>query len=78
MVGVELVQDRVSRRPFPAADATGWQVCLAARGEGVSVRPLGDTIVIMPPLSIEESELERVAQAVAHGLDAVSGVRNAR
>ena len=78
MVGVELVQHRDTKRPFPSADATGWQVCLAARDEGVSVRPLGDTIVIMPPLSIEEAELERISGAVSHGLDAVTAVRSAR
>jgi adenosylmethionine-8-amino-7-oxononanoate aminotransferase len=69
MVGVELVRDRERRDPFPASDAIGWRTCLAARDLGVFVRPLGDVIVLAPPLSIEEDELVRICEAVTYGLD---------
>ena len=46
-----------------------WSACLGARDRGVFVRPLGETIVVMPPLSIEERELEQICEAVRYGLD---------
>ena len=71
MVGLELVRDRTTRESFPSADAIGWEVCMAARDRGVFVRPLGDVVVIMPPLSIEEEELVQIAEAVQYGLGEV-------
>ena len=68
MVGLELVRDRPTRESFPSADAIGWKVCMATRDRGVFVRPLGDVVVIMPPLSIEEEELTQIAEAVGYGL----------
>ena len=38
----------------------GHQVVLEARGRGAIIRPLGDTVVLMPPLAINEVELERL------------------
>ena len=68
MVGLELVRDRPTRESFPSADAIGWKVCMATRDRGVFIRPLGDVVVIMPPLSIEEDELTQIAEAVGYGL----------
>ncbi len=72
MVGIELVADRKTREPLPPAREAGWRVCLAARDRGVFIRPLGDVIVLMPPLSIGEDELVRICEAVAYGLERVS------
>lgn len=44
----------------------GYEVCDRARAEGVILRPLGDTVIWMPPLSITEDEigiLERATTA---------------
>lgn len=48
MVGIQLVEDRATRKPFPAEKRIGHQVTLAARKQGVIIRPLGDVIVLMP------------------------------
>ena len=71
MVGIELVADRDSRRRFDSGARVGAGVCMAARERGVLLRPLGDVVVLMPPLSIEEDELAQICEAVSHGLDAV-------
>ena len=71
MVGLELVADRETREPLAPAVEGGWRACLGARERGVFIRPLGDVIVLMPPLSIEEDELVRITEAVAYGLDRV-------
>jgi adenosylmethionine-8-amino-7-oxononanoate aminotransferase len=73
MCGVELVQDRASKRRFAAGERIGHRVCLALRSRGVLLRPLGDVIVLMPPLSVSEAELRRVAAALLAGLTEVLG-----
>jgi adenosylmethionine-8-amino-7-oxononanoate aminotransferase len=62
MVGLELVADRQTRQPFPVARRTGHRVVLEARKLGAILRPLGDVIVLMPPLCISLSELETLCQ----------------
>ena len=71
--GIELVADRETRAAFPAADRVGMRVCRAARDKGVFLRPLGDTIVWMPPLSVTEEELVLLGESVVHGLETVFG-----
>jgi adenosylmethionine-8-amino-7-oxononanoate aminotransferase len=58
MAGIELVQDRQARRPFPPERRTGTSVCRRAREQGVLLRPLGDVVVVMPPLAIDDSLLD--------------------
>ncbi len=62
MVGIELVQDKASREAFPVARRVGHRVILAARKLGAILRPLGDVIVLMPPLCITPAELETLAR----------------
>jgi Adenosylmethionine-8-amino-7-oxononanoate aminotransferase len=62
--GVELVADRATRAPFPAGERRGMRVCRAARRHGVFLRPLGDVVVVMPPLTITPGELDRIAAAL--------------
>ncbi|MFN8645659.1 MAG: adenosylmethionine--8-amino-7-oxononanoate transaminase [Gemmatimonadales bacterium] len=66
--GIELVQDRATRAPFPAAERRGMRVCRAARARGVFLRPLGDTIVLMPPLTITGDEITALVDAIEHGI----------
>jgi len=58
MVGLELVADKGTREPFPPAQRTGHRVTLAARELGAILRPLGDVIILMPPLCITAAELD--------------------
>ena len=60
MVGIELVADRESREEYPAAAKIGHKVILAARNRGLIIRPLGNVIVLMPPLAITREELDRL------------------
>ena len=58
MVGIEL-------EGFPLAARMGHQVTRAARRRGAIVRPLGDVVVLMPPLAISEEELRHLVQITA-------------
>jgi adenosylmethionine-8-amino-7-oxononanoate aminotransferase len=55
MVGIELGL-------FPIADRIAHQVTLAARRRGAIVRPLGDVLVLMPPLAISHRDLRRLVE----------------
>ena len=64
MCGIELVADRGTKAVFPPGQRTGFHICLSLRDRGIFLRPLGDVIVLMPPLSSTESELRHLAGAV--------------
>lgn len=64
MCGVELVADRATKAWFAAGDRVGSALCLAMRERGVYVRPLGDVIVLMPPLSATPEELRHLATSL--------------
>ena len=51
----------------------GARVTLEARRQGVIVRPLGDVVVLMPPLSITGAEIDRLVSAVRDAIAAVTG-----
>lgn len=57
MVGIELVADKGTKEPYLAEAQVGWRVVRRARQLGVVIRPLGDVIVLMPPLAISLQEL---------------------
>lgn len=49
----------------------GRRVCAAAAGQGVLLRPLGDVIVVMPPLTTTAAEIERIVDVIAFSLGEV-------
>jgi adenosylmethionine---8-amino-7-oxononanoate aminotransferase len=61
MTGIELIG-------FDPALRMGHEVSLAARRRGAIVRPLGDVVVLMPPLSISEADLRRLVSITAEAI----------
>jgi adenosylmethionine---8-amino-7-oxononanoate aminotransferase len=72
MVGIELVAERTTRAPYPAAARTGMAVAERARDEGVIIRPLSDVVVLMPPLAMPAPDIERLAAATIRAIDHVT------
>ena len=68
IAAIELVRDEATKAPYPWVENRGQRVCDFVRGEGVLLRPLGNVIVIMPPLSITLDELDRICLAIEHGI----------
>ncbi len=60
MVGIELVEDRKIKASYAPEVRIGHKVIKEARKHGVIIRPLGDVIVLMPPLSITTDQLDRL------------------
>ncbi len=73
MAGVELVADKATKDPFPPALGLGDEVCRRARRLGLYIRPLGDVLVIIPPLSMSLEELDTMLAIVARSLDDAAG-----
>jgi adenosylmethionine-8-amino-7-oxononanoate aminotransferase len=68
MVGIELVADKKTRESFPVARRTGHRVILEARKLGAILRPLGDVIVLMPPLCLTTDELETLCRITSEAI----------
>ena len=64
MVGIELVADQATKEPFDPDRRVGAAVCFACRKHGVMIRPLGDVVVLMPPLAMDVDDLRRIVEAV--------------
>lgn len=73
MVGLELVRDRKTAEEYGYGDRVGHKVCLAARKREVMLRPLGNVVVLMPPLAIQPQEVDLLAEAVRASIDEVCG-----
>ena len=73
MVGIELLADRTSKKSFPPDEFIGHKVCMEARNHGLIIRNLGDVLVLMPPLSITESEIELLVDATEAAIQGVLG-----
>ncbi|MDX2037011.1 MAG: adenosylmethionine--8-amino-7-oxononanoate transaminase [Isosphaeraceae bacterium] len=69
MAGIELVADVATRAPFPWSEQVGARVCRRARDFDVIVRPLGDVIVIMPPLVITVEEIDLLMDVIERCLE---------
>ena len=70
IAAVELVADKTSRTPFPAHERRGLRARLDALSRGVALRPLGDVIYAMPPYCTTPDEIDLIAGAIAHGIEA--------
>jgi adenosylmethionine---8-amino-7-oxononanoate aminotransferase len=70
IAGIELVADRTTKAPFAFEARMGHRVVLEARKRGAILRPLGDTIVLMPPLAITERELEKLVEITLESVKA--------
>jgi adenosylmethionine-8-amino-7-oxononanoate transaminase len=77
MAGVELMDDPRARRAFPYERLIGAQVARAARKAGVMMRPLGDVMVFMPPLSITATEIDLLLDATLEAINEITASKPA-
>jgi adenosylmethionine-8-amino-7-oxononanoate aminotransferase len=59
------------QKPYPAAARVGLQVCLEARKRGLILRPLGDTLLLVPPPCCEEPDFRFLCATARAALDTV-------
>ena len=73
MCGVELVEDKATKRPFPAGRKIGPQVLTRARERGMLSRVKGDSYLLAPPIVITHAELDRCVEILSRSIDDVLG-----
>lgn len=71
--GIELVEDKATKQAYPWELKTGVRVCLEARKQGIFSRPLGNTVVVFPPLAITPDELELLLNGLERAIRTVTG-----
>jgi adenosylmethionine-8-amino-7-oxononanoate aminotransferase len=71
MSGIEIVEDRGAKTSFPPERKIGQRVIADLRKRGIILRPLGDVIVLMPPLSSTADEIVNLVAAAGDAIDAV-------
>jgi adenosylmethionine-8-amino-7-oxononanoate aminotransferase len=64
MAGIELVKDKHTKSPFEYKDTIGAKVCAAMRPKGAMLRPLGNVIVLMPAVGMDEGTLNTLLSIV--------------
>ncbi len=69
MVGIELMQDPRKKIPYFPRDKIGARVIRTARKRGVMIRPLGNIIILMPPLSITADQLSELLDTVHDAIE---------
>jgi adenosylmethionine-8-amino-7-oxononanoate aminotransferase len=72
MVGIEIVKDKRSREPFDLKDKISAKICSKAREKGLIIRPLGNVIVLMPPLSVSHEEIKSLTRITGEAIKEVT------
>lgn len=73
MAGIDLVADKDTGRSYRAAQRMGLRVCDAALNHHLWLRPLADTLVLMPPLAITAKEMDFLLRGVARAIGDATG-----
>ncbi|MCX7991012.1 MAG: adenosylmethionine--8-amino-7-oxononanoate transaminase [Proteobacteria bacterium] len=73
MVGIEIVKDKESKEIFPAQDKVCYKISMNSRKYGVITRPLGNVLVMMPPLSIKRPEIDMMCEGIYKSLVDILG-----
>jgi adenosylmethionine-8-amino-7-oxononanoate aminotransferase len=69
MVGIELVRDRATREEYAYGLRAGHRACQRARELGAVLRPLGNVVVLMPPLAMTGAQLVELVAIAAEAID---------
>ena len=69
MAGVELVQDKRSKTPYPLNAKIGHRVAAIARSKGLILRPIGNVLVLIPPLAISKDELKKTVEILKQSIE---------
>lgn len=69
MAAIELVEDKQTRKPYPLEARIGHKVAMDARRRGLLLRPIGNVLVLMPPLSTSLPELRRMVEILQASIE---------
>jgi lysine--8-amino-7-oxononanoate aminotransferase len=73
LVGIELIQDKLTGTPYPPDAMMGVRVCQRARELGLITRPLADVVTFVPPLVATERELGEMIGIIENAVVSETG-----
>ena len=68
-----MMSGAVLHHDHPPEARIGHRVCMAVRRHGVILRPLGDVVVLMPPLAMSPKQILRLGTALGLAIEEVLG-----
>ncbi|WP_233212233.1 adenosylmethionine--8-amino-7-oxononanoate transaminase [Sporosarcina sp. P16b] len=72
MCGIEIVKDKHTKESFPLESRVAYRATLKMRELGLLTRPLGDVIVLMPPLATSTTQLTEMVKLMKAGIQAAT------
>ena len=72
---IDLAPSRDSEASFSLEERIGLRVCLSAREHGLLLRPLGDSLLLVPPLCLSEAELIELVRRTRAAIDDVMATK---
>jgi len=69
MAGIELVQEKITKEPYPLGVKAGHRVAAIARSKGLILRPIGNVLVLIPPLSTTAEELKKMVEIIQESIE---------
>jgi adenosylmethionine-8-amino-7-oxononanoate aminotransferase len=73
IAAVELVADKRTRAPWPAAERRGMRVYLHGLQHGALLRPLGNVVYFMPPYVVTPGEIDHLVDVAIDGIEKAVG-----
>ncbi len=71
IVAIELAVDKQTKKPYPLEERVGHRVAMEARCRGLLLRPIGNVMILMPPLTTSLLELRRMVEILREAIEAV-------
>ena len=71
MVGIELVKDKTAKTPFPLTDRIGHMVSKECQKRGLLIRPIGNVLVLLPPLCVNSKQLKKMGGILEESIQAI-------
>ena len=64
MAGIELIKNKETREPFPLSERMGHKIAADCRRHGLLIRPIGNIVILVPPLAATERQLRKIVNIV--------------
>jgi adenosylmethionine-8-amino-7-oxononanoate transaminase/dethiobiotin synthase len=72
ITGIEIVLDKGTKEPYPLEEKMGIQIAKEARDRGLIIRPIGNVVILVPPLSSKKDEIHKMAEIIYDAIEVVT------
>ncbi|MBI3600733.1 MAG: adenosylmethionine--8-amino-7-oxononanoate transaminase [Nitrospinae bacterium] len=72
ITGIELVADKDTKEPYPLKEKIGIRIAKEARERGLIIRPIGNVVILVPPLSSTKDEIHKMVEIIYNTIEVVT------